>query len=130
WKARTSTALFLMTGVARYWDTCKPTFESTVDIAIDKCAIRMIYSTVHTKLRDTVDLYTCAHDIVAAFDKRFRRGGRTAQMATFRSLCQKTFDPTTTPLIDLVQEVCDEMERMERDSFQWTRDEIQAMFIQ
>ncbi|KAG0147164.1 hypothetical protein CROQUDRAFT_27867, partial [Cronartium quercuum f. sp. fusiforme G11] len=61
WKTRSAMALMLMTGVVRYWDTPKPKEESIVNQAIDKCAIRMIYTTVHTKLRDIIDQYTCAH---------------------------------------------------------------------
>ncbi|KAG0150303.1 hypothetical protein CROQUDRAFT_652482 [Cronartium quercuum f. sp. fusiforme G11] len=130
WKTRTATAIFFMTNVSQYWDAERPAVDSMVDLVIDKCALRMIYSTIHNDLRDLIDGCIYAHDALATIERHFCPGGRTIQVATFRNLCLRTFDPATTPLLKHIQAVNEDMEKLERNGFNWTKDMLLGMLYQ
>ncbi|KAG0139400.1 hypothetical protein CROQUDRAFT_31430, partial [Cronartium quercuum f. sp. fusiforme G11] len=71
-----------------------------------------------------------AHDAMEMLEGHFRQGGRTAQVATFRQLCNRTFNPTTTTLLEHIQAVHKDIEKLESDRFKWTKDMIVGMFYQ
>ncbi|KAG0140845.1 hypothetical protein CROQUDRAFT_52629 [Cronartium quercuum f. sp. fusiforme G11] len=47
WKSETETEIFIVMNVSDYWESKGPAKDLMVEIAIDKCALRMIYSTIN-----------------------------------------------------------------------------------
>ncbi|KAG0138910.1 hypothetical protein CROQUDRAFT_55504 [Cronartium quercuum f. sp. fusiforme G11] len=64
WKSETETAVFLMMNVSDYWDSKGPAKDSMVELAIDKCTLHIIYSTINKKLRELTRKCKYAHDTV------------------------------------------------------------------
>lgn len=62
--------------------------------------------------------------------KHFGEGGRSVQVATFTELVETKFDPSATQLIEHINNVEANLDKLESQGFEWTRDMIAGMFYQ
>lgn len=130
WKRRAEEAVFEMTGVQGYWSVSMLDLDSRLDMAMDKCASRVIYTTIHSSLRDLISGISLAHARLEKLTSHFKQGSRTAQFSIFKSLVSMSFDPAHTPLMEHVGRVHQEVDRLESEGFKWTRDGFIGMIYQ
>ncbi|KAG0144283.1 hypothetical protein CROQUDRAFT_639093 [Cronartium quercuum f. sp. fusiforme G11] len=130
WKTRTAEAIFAISGVSDYWKADKPKEDSRWEMVIDHCAHRVVYNTIPDDLRNLVGSITLAQDAVRELEEQFRFGGRTAQMATWRSFWTKTFDLHTTSVIEYTNKIEKMMDKLESEGIVWTRDCITGLMFQ
>ncbi|KAG0146128.1 hypothetical protein CROQUDRAFT_44763 [Cronartium quercuum f. sp. fusiforme G11] len=71
WRTKTARAIFVMTNILKYWDTKRPSKDSQIELAIDKCASQMIYTTIHPNLCDMIDECDYAHDAMEMLEGHF-----------------------------------------------------------
>ncbi|KAG0142244.1 hypothetical protein CROQUDRAFT_25592, partial [Cronartium quercuum f. sp. fusiforme G11] len=130
WRTKTVRVIFVMTNILKYWDTKQLSKDSQIELAIDKYASQMIYTTIHPNLCDMIDECDYAHNAMEMLESHFHQGGWTAQVATFCQLCSHTFDLTMTTLLEHIQVVHKDIKKLESDGFKWTKDMIIGMFYQ
>lgn len=89
-KLRTAMAIFDMTGVPRYWEVRRrPDSASKLETLIDRCAVQVIYMTLHKDLKDMVGEVPMAAECMAVLETHFCQGGRTSQHAIFLLLVER-----------------------------------------
>lgn len=123
-------AVFKMTNIFSYWAASPPNLESRLDMEIDRCAGRVIYSTVCEGLKDLVVGSALAHVRMTKLGSFFKKGGLTAQYALFRSLIARTFNPLSVDLLTHVNDIHEGFKRLESKDFTFTRENLIGMFYQ
>ncbi|KAG0149437.1 hypothetical protein CROQUDRAFT_31453, partial [Cronartium quercuum f. sp. fusiforme G11] len=68
WKSETETVIFIMMNVSDYWESKGPAKDSMVEIAIDKCALHMIYLTINKRLHELIRKCRSAHDAMTIIE--------------------------------------------------------------
>ncbi|KAG0148318.1 hypothetical protein CROQUDRAFT_655013 [Cronartium quercuum f. sp. fusiforme G11] len=81
-------------------------------------------------LVDTIDRRTDERTAMADIEEQFRFGARTAQMAIFRNLVNKRFDPRTMSVLEYTNDIDRTVDCLERAGVVWTRDCIVGLFYQ
>lgn len=130
WKLRTEHAIFDMTGVSGYWDLVNIDQDNPVEMAINRCAGRVINSTIAEELVDLIYKKTLAHDALKALEEMFHQGGRTSQYVIFRRIMLRQFQPATSDLMTFVNEVNNNFNKLKSAGFTWDEDVVKGMVYQ
>lgn len=119
-----------MTGVNGYWDIVSVDQDNPLDMAIDRCAGRVINSTIAEELIDMIHKKTMAHDALRALEGMFHQGGRTSQYVAFWRIMLRHFNPANTDLMTFVNEVNNDFEKLKSAGFTWDEDVVKGMVYQ
>ncbi|KAG0144171.1 hypothetical protein CROQUDRAFT_11231, partial [Cronartium quercuum f. sp. fusiforme G11] len=71
WRSRATKAVYIMTGISRCWDLDRLAKDSLLDLAVNRCATCMIWSTIHTELRDLINDCDYAHAAMLILEGHF-----------------------------------------------------------
>lgn len=130
WKLRTARAIYDMTNVSDYWDSPEVDENNQIEMAIDRCAGRVIDSSVDEDLRDLLVVCRLSHHALRLLEEMFQQGGRTSQYTIFESIMLRQFDPSSTELVSFINTVNKDFEKLKSSGFVWTEDAVKGMVYQ